>query len=139
MGRNIYGKGAKGKATKLHSLYVRERAGYVCESCGRKNHPRDPETGKIVKTDETVQIQCAHIITRDAVATRTDERNAFALCASCHRYFGKWPVEFAEFVYAKLGKAEYRKVLAKAQKGKGKPVDWDSEVERLEGLLDLLP
>lgn len=133
---NINGKGAKGKATRLHSLFVRQRAGYVCERCGRHSHPRDPETGKIVKTEETGQIQCAHIISRHMVATRTDEKNAFALCSKCHWYFGKWPVEFAEFVYSKIGKDEYERLSRKAKEGKGKKIDWLSEVERLQSLLD---
>ncbi len=129
---NINGKGAKGKATRLHSLFVRQRANYICEHCGRKSHPRDPKTGKIVKTEETGQIQCAHIISRHMVATRTDEMNAFALCSKCHWHFGKWPIEFAEFVYSKIGKDEYDRLSEKAKAGKGVKVDWDAEVARLE-------
>lgn len=80
-------------------------------------------------------MHCAHIISRHVAATRTDEKNAFCLCASCHWYFGKWPVEFAKFVFAKIGEEGYESLLSKATSGKGKKVDWSAEVERLEKLL----
>lgn len=117
---NIHGKGARGKATKLHSLIVRERANYVCENCGN--------------TREESQIQCAHIISRNYGATRTDERNAFALCAKCHWRFGKWPIEFARFVFDKIGEEEYDRLAAKAEAGRGNPTNWPLELERLEAL-----
>ncbi len=120
MARNIHGKGDKGKATRLHSVYVRTRAGFTCENCG--------------KTREEGQIQCAHIISRHWTATRTDENNAFSLCASCHWFFGKWPLEFAKFVYSKIGEEEYERLAEKARQGKGKKVDWASEIERLNAL-----
>lgn len=130
MGAN-YGKGARGKATRLHSQVVRERAGNRCENCQRAKGDINPDTGKEVKS-----IQCAHIISRHMTATRTDETNAFCLCASCHWYFGKWPLEFAAFVFDKVGVDRYAALKAKAEAGKGKPVDWDAEVERLARILD---
>lgn len=124
-----YGKGARGKATKLHSKFVRDRMDSVCERCGRTYGDINPDTGKPVK-----QMHCAHIIGRQTAATRTDENNAFCLCASCHWFFGKWPVEFALFVFDKIGKRSYNKLVKKA-KAKEK-VDWDSEVVRLTALLE---
>lgn len=124
-----YGKGARGKATKLHSVYVRARANHRCQNCGAA-------IGEIGRVGNPVkQLHCAHIITRHIAATRTDENNAVCLCASCHFYMGKWPVEFAELVYSIHGKARYRKVLKKAKAGIGKKVDWDSEVDRLNKLI----
>lgn len=117
-----YGKKLKGKATRLHSLYVRMRANYTCQRCG--------------KTREEGQIQCAHIISRQLVATRTDERNAFALCASCHHYFSKWPIEFAKFVEETVGLDLYDELKALTE-AKHKP-DWEQEVERLESLIEQL-
>lgn len=116
-----YGKGARGKATKLHSKIVRERTGYVCERCGKTR-------------DDGVQIQCAHIISRNYGGTRTDERNAFALCASCHWYFGKWPVEFGKFVHDKIGSELYEELKEKAENNKGKKLDWEAELDRLKEL-----
>ena len=54
-----YGKAAKAKATKLHSLVVRTRDGFRCRWCG-------------IHRDDGQQIQCAHIISRSVSATRTD-------------------------------------------------------------------
>jgi hypothetical protein len=123
-----YGKGARGKATKLHSDYVRARAGWRCEHCGGGEGDLSPK-GKPIK-----QVHCAHIITRHKPLTRTDENNAFCLCASCHFYFTKWPVEFAKFVFEKIGKRKYNALFKKAT-AEGK-VDWVSEVERLQALIE---
>jgi len=107
---DIYGKGAKGKATKLHALIVRSRG--VCEACGSGN-----------------QLQCAHIISRKYSNTRTSLDNAFCLCASCHRTFTDNPVDFGKFVTDMIGEERYdelvkrRNLIAK--------VDWDTEATRL--------
>lgn len=124
-----YGKGDRGKATKLHSKLVRKRANDTCERCGR-TYGDMAESGKPVK-----QIHCAHIISRHVAVTRTDENNAFCLCASCHFYFGKWPVEFAKFIFEQIGVEGYEQLLSKATSGKGKKVDWAAEIVRLEKLL----
>lgn len=116
------GKGARGKATKLHSLIVRERAGFICENCGR--------------TREEGQMQCAHIVSRNYGHTRTDERNGFCLCAKCHWYFGKWPLEFYKFIEMKHSLNLYEELKFKAEQGKGKPLDWPSELLRLQNVRD---
>jgi len=126
-----YGKGDRGKATRLHSKIVRERAGNRCEHCARAPGDINPATGKPVK-----MMNCAHIISRHMAATRTDELNAFCFCASCHWYFGKWPVEFARFVFAAVGEAWYDNLFMKAQFGKGKKINWTEELERLESVWD---
>lgn len=126
-----YGKGDRAKATRLHSKIVRARANNTCENCGRTNGDINPDTGKPVK-----QIHCAHIISRDQSATRTDELNAFCLCASCHWYMGKWPIEFAKFVYATVGEEWYENLRLKAELGKGKKLDWSAELERLQRVWD---
>lgn len=109
---NIYGKGNKGKATKLHAEIVRS-LGY-CERCGSPD-----------------QLQCAHIVSRGYSATRTDIENAMNLCAGCHMYFTKWPVEFALFVFYHKGIEGYNALKKKALDGVGKRLDWAAEVERL--------
>jgi hypothetical protein len=117
-----YGKGARGKATRLHSLLVRTRAGFICERCGASK--------------ETSQLQCAHIVSRHYAATRTLESNAFCLCASCHCFFGKWPVEFGIFVLDRLGEECYNALKARALEGRSETPDWEAEVDRLQRLLD---
>lgn len=124
-----YGKGAKGKATKLHAEIIRSK-GY-CENCG--------------KSAAEAQIQCAHIVSRRYGATRTLLCNAYALCASCHFYFGQWPREFSRFIsdtfageiydqlkqYAELGvKTDYEQRAADLKRIKA---ELDSDTETLDG------
>lgn len=73
---------AKRKADDIFSQIVRSH-GY-CEKCG--------------KGSDVAQMQCAHIVSRRFSNTRTDFRNAFCLCAGCHRYFHDYPKEFSGFV-----------------------------------------
>jgi hypothetical protein len=112
-----YGKNAKAKATKLHSLYVRTRDKFTCRWCGATK-----EQGK--------QIQCAHIISRSISATRTDERNAIALCASCHWAQSKNPLVWARWLEQELGKMHLDDLLERGIPGI--KVDWQAECDRLE-------
>lgn len=116
-----YGKSTKAKATKLHSLYVRTRDNFTCRWCGTTK-----ESGK--------QIQCAHIISRSISATRTDERNAVALCASCHWKQTKNPLVWARWIEQELGKDWLDDLLERGVSGV--KVDWQDEVVRLESALD---
>lgn len=114
-----YGTGPKGKATRLHSLVVRARG--RCERCG-----------------STSGLQAAHIISRKFSATRTDERNAWCLCASCHRRLTDWPNEHVAFAVQTLGDDLYAELRAKALENPRpwKPADWQAECVRLQALLD---
>ena len=106
----------KKKATALHSLLVRSRG--VCEKCGE----RDPS-----------KLQCAHIVTRARIHTRTDENNAFCLCAKCHWFFTNHPVEFGLWVIEQIGEDAYRAIYQKANTPPPKPLwaFWMAECERL--------
>ena len=110
---NIYGKGDKGKATRLHALIVRDHGS--CERC-----------------DSTHALQCAHIISRKYSNTRTSLNNAFCLCASCHMYFTDNPVDFGTFTIEKIGEEEYRVLLEQRQLTS--KVDWKEEAKRLNGI-----
>lgn len=118
-----YGKQDKAKATKLHSLYVRTRDGFTCRWCGSTK-------------SEGKQIQCAHIISRSISATRTDERNAVALCASCHWKQSKNPLVWARWLEEELGREHLDDLLNRGVPGE--KVDWGLEVDRLQAALDLL-
>lgn len=107
---------AKASATKLHAAIVRARGQCENTDCGRFEN-----------------LQCAHIVSRRYSATRTDLANALCLCAGCHMHFTEWPLEFAEFVNAKIGKDAYERLSLKALRS-GK-VDWELEVARLRPLL----
>lgn len=117
MKSTTYGKGARGKATRLHSLLVRSRG--RCECCGG-----------------TRSLQTAHIIGRRYAATRTDERNAFCLCAGCHMRFTQHPDEWLDFIDSTIGRDEYLRLKAKAQEvTKTNVAFWLAEVARLSALL----
>jgi len=118
-----YGTKEKAAATKLHSLFVRTRDGFTCRWCG---------AGKV----DGKQIQCAHIMSRAFSATRTDERNAVALCASCHWKQTKNPLLWARWIEKELGTAELDYLIEKSQM-KVK-VDWAAECVRLQTALDQL-
>ena len=109
---NIYGKGAKGKATKLHALITRSKGS--CEKCG---------------TGEQGFLQCAHIISRKYSWTRTDLNNAFCLCASCHRFFTDNPVEFGIFTIDKIGDDQFDELIKK--RNCTDKFDWEEEAKRL--------
>ena len=110
---NIYGKGTKGKATRLHSLIVRDRGS--CEACGSGNN-----------------LQCAHIISRKYSWTRTSLDNAFCLCARCHRHYTDNPVEFGEFTIEMIGTDRYDELIVLRETNA--KFDWDTEAERLYAL-----
>jgi len=110
-----YGRGAKAKATKLHSQIIRSKG--FCERCGR-----------------TENLQCAHIIRRTYSATRTDLSNAWVLCAKCHFHIDTNPDEFMVFVNDTVGMEKFSELKAKALAGVGKKVDWSAELERLKAL-----
>ena len=110
--------------TKLHSLLVRTRDGFRCRWCG-------------VHRDDGKQIQCAHIISRSVSATRTDECNAVALCASCHWKQSKNPLVWARWIEEEVGKEHLDDLLERGVPGV--KVVWEEEAVRLKAALDSLP
>ncbi len=94
-------KADKGKADKLFSQIIRSQG--FCEAEGWATRPCSN------------QIQTAHIITRGRSATRTDTRNAFALCFAHHRYFHDYPREFSRFITSTWAADFYDLVYQKSQ------------------------
>ena len=116
--RNMYGTGLRGKATRLHSLVVRARG--ACQRCG-----------------STTNLQAAHILGRRYTATRTDETNAWCLCATCHFRTGEHADDFLALVDATIGREQYDELKRKASAGaKSNDTFWLAECERLQILLD---
>lgn len=105
-------KGAKGKADKQFSLIIRSLG--HCERCGSSEN-----------------LQTAHIISRRYSATRTDLRNAWCLCASCHRRLTDWPRDHSHYITETIGSDLYEELQRKAETVT--KVDWDEELERLRG------
>lgn len=84
-------------------------------------------------------MQCAHVIGRRAAYTRTDENNAYTLCAACHHYLTEHPHEHVAFFTQHLGGWDaYQALIDKAREGLGLTLRaefWQGEVERLSKLL----
>lgn len=86
------------KCDKLFGELIRSRG--HCEWCGRRNG---------------VQLQTAHIITRDIRKLRFEEKNVLCLCASCHRKAHDRPLEFAELVKKIKGIENYKWLIRESQ------------------------
>lgn len=122
MPRNLgSAKGAKARADDYFSRIIRARG--HCEAC-----QRTPAQG--------IQLQTAHVISRRYSATRTDERNAFCLCAACHYHFTDHPVEWARWAVAKMGEETYDALFSLASFPT--KVDWHAEAARLKERLSTL-
>lgn len=124
-----YGKGAKGKATKLHSIIVRSTG--HCEACDYKCQCADKWKHGVCK------LQCAHLEGRTASGTRTQLRNAFCLCASCHRKFTDKPLTFSRFVTGTWAQPYRDRLLELSRpQTKGQKMDWEEEVVRLKAMME---
>ena len=133
---DMYGKGKKGVATKLQSKIIRSQ-GY-CEgiirgvSCEYKCSCADKW-----KHGLGCKLQCAHIEGRKASGTRSQLRNGFCLCASCHAVFTDKPLLFSRFV-TQTWAQQYRERLIELARPmtRGQKMDWDEEVVRLKAMHD---
>lgn len=115
---NIYGTGLKGKATKLHSLVVRQRG--VCARCGERQYAK---------------LQAAHIIPRRYSATRCDPENAWCLCAGCHLRLTEHADEHMQLVAETIGLDRFWELKAIAEHGvKANDAFWAGWIERLQGV-----
>lgn len=104
-------KGVKGKCDALFSRLVRSPG--ICRRCGGNEY-----------------LQCAHIISRRYSATRCDLRNAWCLCASCHRRLTDWPREHSHFISDTIGSGIYDELKAKAETVT--KVDWQEVYDSLK-------
>jgi hypothetical protein len=122
-----YGRGDKGKATKLHSKITRS-LGY-CEACGYQCDCMD-------KWHHTTgcKLQAAHIEGRTASGTRTQLRNAFCLDASCHRKFTDKPLTFSRFVTNTWAQEHREDLLVLSRPMMGLKMDWTAELSRLKDI-----
>lgn len=89
-------------------------AGEIVRSRGRCENDnclsKAPHTPLFLK-----QLTWAHIISRRFLNTRWDISNAFCLCWACHQYFTAHPLEWKDFVIAKIGEEAYEVLLRKSQ------------------------
>lgn len=93
----------------LFSIYIRARAGWKCERCG-KFYPEGERQG----------LDCSHFVGRANKGTRWDDDNAAAHCRGCHGYLGANPVIFVDWILNRLGGQRYAALRARA----AKPTKW---------------
>lgn len=84
-----------------------------CEECGSQRN-----------------LQCAHIISRSYSRIRVDFRNAVCLCQGCHMFFTNRPLEWEEWVTARIGIGSFRALRQIARTGPD--IDWKLEALRLK-------
>lgn len=76
----------------LCALYIKARAGFKCERCGKQYKRGDQG------------LHWSHVVSRRHHATRWDERAAVSHCYHCHSLLGGNPLLFAEWAEEYLGK-----------------------------------
>ena len=92
------------EADAAFSDYIRARAGYCCERCGK----RYPAKG--------TGLQCSHHFSRRHFAIRYHPDNAAALCYHCHNYwFAKDIPEAARWLEEKIGRERIDALIALKQ------------------------
>ena len=89
-------KGAKKKALKAMSDYIRERDEYICFTCGKLGDKKNIDAG--------------HLFSRRHNNTLFEEKNLHAQCVYCNRYLhGNLHIYINRFIN-KYGLAEYEKL-----------------------------
>ncbi len=92
--------GIKRDATdKLFSDTIREASDYVCAKC-EQNFRHDPG-----------MFDCSHVKSRQYVSCRYFEKNALALCRSCHSKMASSPAEHIELYKRVRGEDDYQALL----------------------------
>ena len=85
--------------------------------------------GVCERCQNTVNLQCAHIISRRYSATRTNLDNAWCLCAKCHMRLTEWPREHSHFITETIGGEKYDELRQLAETPT--KVSWEEELLRL--------
>ena len=62
-------------------------------------------------------LQCAHGFSRRYRTTRWDLKNAWCLCAGCHKYYTERPLEWDDWLIARWGRPTYEAMRFKALAG----------------------
>lgn len=72
------------------------------------------ESGRL---DHKGNLQWAHGFGRGYPATRWDPRNSWCLCAGCHMYYTHRPIEWEDWMVARLSEPVYRELRDLARDG----------------------
>jgi len=87
---------------KKFSQYVRGKAGWKCERCGKQYRP--PTSG----------LHCAHIFTRAKKSTRFDIDNLKSWCYGCHSYMDGNPLDKYDWYIKKHGQKKFDQLRLKS-------------------------
>lgn len=77
-------------------------------------------------------LQWAHGFSRSYHETRHDLDLSWCLCAGCHHYYTHHPLEWEEWMVARLGRRRYNAARRRALEGG--PIDWLARRAELEDL-----
>ena len=97
-----FGKVKIDAADKYFSLYIRTRANWTCERCGKYYAP------------PTAALHCSHFIGRSKENTRFDPDNASAHCYGCHQWFTSHPQEHMAWKLEKVGQKKIDELILKS-------------------------
>ena len=96
------------KTDQLFSLYIRRRAKWKCERCGKQYQEGDRG------------LQCSHFWGRAKESTRFDTENCTALCHGCHACFTANPELHRAWQLKRLGQKRYYALMIRANTPKKK-------------------
>ena len=111
-------------ADKYFSLYIRNRANWCCERCGKRYDP------------PTSALHCSHFIGRGKENTRFDPDNASAHCYGCHRYLTAHPAEHMAWKIKQIGQKKVDELIFKSnlyhkKDRKAEALYWRQEIRKL--------
>lgn len=95
-----WGNIKRDRADIIFSKYVRKRANWTCESCGKFLGEGGGEA--------------SHFWGRRNEGVRYDRENVSCLCHFCHRHFTENPHEHTEWMKRKLGEKRFKALDVKA-------------------------
>lgn len=109
-GRKVFEEFTRSEADAAFSDYIRARAGYRCEHCGKQYQAKSNG------------LQCSHHFSRRHYNIRFDPDNAAALCHHCHNYwYSKDVPEAARWLEAKIGRERIERLIALKNRPQKKP------------------
>ena len=127
--KTLHEEFTRSQADAAFSDYIRARAHYRCEKCGKQYEPKSNG------------LQCSHNFSRRYYNIRFDPDNAIALCHHCHNYwYSKDIPEAAKWLETKLGTDKIARLIALKNQTQRKPTAseeetiaayWRAETEKL--------
>jgi len=87
---------------RLFSQYIRERANWKCERCGRDYSPNNG------------RLHCSHFHGRRKKSVRWEPENAMAACFTCHQWLTENPEGHTAFFKKRLGEKRFNALLIQA-------------------------